>query len=340
MKKILLLIVCLFFVSGCYDYQELSDMNIINGIGISYEDGMYTVHLEMVKSEKADSGISISTNVITAKDEILANAINKATNNSGKEAYFKHVDLVIISKELAKKGIADVVDYLLRDVTMSSTFFTVVAENPEEILNTKLEGDSISSLIVHTIRYNVDTAQLYNIDIIVDNITNKRKDIALPYIELDDKNVVIENIAYFDEDKMVDTLDSKIYRFLLLKGNNLDFDYNGTIVNIFKKNVKYDIQKNKIVIHISGMGKIKKVNPTLNLEEYSAYPVVEKGINKIVYQEVMKFLEDTLKDDSDLIGMKDLYYKFFKKEKENIPYEVDVQIKVSRNGAIYEAIHD
>lgn len=340
MKKIFLLIVCLFFVSGCYDYQELSDMNIVNGIGISYEDGMYTVNLEMVKSEKADSGISMSTNVITAKDEVLADAINKATNNSGKEAYFKHVDLVIISEELAKKGINDVVDYLLRDVTMSSTFFTVVAENPEEILNTKLDGDSISGLIVDTIRYNVDSAQLDNIDIIVSNITNKRKDIALPYIELDDKNVVIENIAYFRTTKMVDTIDSKIYRFLMLKGNNLDFDSDGTVVNIFNKDVKYDIQKDKIVIHIAGMSKVKKVNPDLNLEEYEVYPVIEKQINEVVYEEVMDFLEETLKDDSDLIGMKDLYYRIFKKEKDNIPYEVKVDIKLSRNGAIYEAIHD
>lgn len=340
MKKIILLMVCLFFLTGCYDYQELSDMNIVNGIGISKEDDLYVVNLEMVKSSKAESGVSMETNVITAKDEVLANAINKATNNSGKKAYFKHVDLLIVSEELAKEGISDVVDYMLRDVTMSSAFFTVIAEDPEEILNTKIEEDSISSLIVDTIRYNMDTAQLDNIDIIVSNITNKRKDIALPYIELDGENIVIENIAYFQTAKMVDTIDSKIYSFLLLKGTNLDFEKDDTVVNIFKKDVKYDIQKDKIVININGMSKVRKINPDLNLEDYGTYSVVEKQINEVVYEEVMDFLEDTLKDDSDLVGMKDLYYRIWNKEKDNIPYEVNVDIKLSRNGAIYEAIHD
>ncbi len=340
MKKVILLIVCLFFVTGCYDYQELSDMNIVNGIGISYEDDEYVVNLEMVKSTKSESGISMETNVITAKDRILANAINKATNNSGKKAYFKHVDLLIISEDLAKNGINDVVDYMLRDVTMSSTFFTVIAEDPEEILNTDLEEDSISSLIVDTIRYNVDTAQLDNIDIIVSNITNKRKDIALPYIELDDKNVVIEQIAYFQTAKMIDKIDSKIYRFLLLKGNNLDFDNDDTVVNIFNKDVKYDIKKDLIEINITGMSKIKKVNPDQDLTKYKTYSVIEDQINETVYNEVMEFLEETLDNDSDLVGMKDLYYRIFGKEVDEIPYKVNVDIKLSRNGAIYEAIHD
>ncbi len=340
MKKILLLVICLLFTTGCYDYHELTDMNIVNGIGINYKDDEYVVNLEMVTSSKSDQSNSIKTNIISASDKEFADAINKATNNSGKKAYFKHVDLIIISEELAKKGIEDVVDYMLRDVSMSSNFFTVIAEDPEEILNTELDNDSISNLIIDTIRYNVDSVQLDNIDLIASNILNEKKDIALPYIVLDDDNIKIEEIAYFKKTKMLDKIDSKIYNFLMLKSNNLDFDNDGNIINVFKKSIKYDITKEKIIINIKGMGKVKKVNPSLDLEKKDSYKIIEDLINETIYNETIDFLKETLDNEADLIGFKDLYYKFYMKEKDNIPYEINVDINVNRNGAIYEAIHD
>lgn len=340
MKKIILLIVCLFFLTGCYDYQELSDMNIVNGIGINFKDDEYVVSLEMVESSKGDNSSDITTKVITAKDSIFANALNKAINNSSKKAYFKHVDLIIIGEEAARNGIGDIVDYILRDVTISSSFFTVVTKDPEEVLNTETDDDSISNLIVDTIKYNVDATQIDNIDLIVSNITNERKDITLPYIEMDDKNVIIDNIAYFKKAKMVEKMNNKIYNFLMLKSNNLDFDNDDNVINIYKKDVSYDIKKDKVIINIKGMGKVKKVNEDINLEDKKSYSIIEKSIQEKIASEVEEFIDETREKDSDLVGFKDLYYRIFGKEKDDLDYEVNVDIKITRNGAIYETIHD
>lgn len=340
MKKIILIIICLLFLTGCYDYQELSDMNIVNGIGIDFKDEEYIVSLETVKSSKGESSNKITTNVISGKDKILANAINQAINNSGKKAYFKHVDLVIISEELAKNGIGDVVDYMLRDVTVSSSFFTVIADDPEKILTTEIDDNSISNLIVDTIRYNVDATQIDNIDLIVSNIINEKKDIALPYIEMKNENVIIDNIAYFKKAKMVGKMNNKIYNFLLLKSDNLDFDNDDNVINIYKKNIKYDVKKDKIIIDIKGMGKVKKINEDTNLEDEDSYKKLEKGIQETIATEVEKFIDEALENESDLVGFKDLYYKIYGKEKDRIPYEVNVDIKITRNGAIYETIHN
>ena len=216
----------------------------------------------------------------------------------------------------------------------------IICEDPEKLLNTELENDSISNLIVDTIRFNIDTVQIDNIDLIVSNIVNERRDIALPYIELEDKNVTIDQIACFKKAKMVDKMSNKIYNFLLLKGDNLDFDKDDNVINIYKKDIHYDIKKDKIVINIKGMGKVKKVNPDISLEESKSYKMIEEQINEAIYEEVMEFLKNSLEKESDLVGFKDLYYKFFQKEKDNVPYEVNVDIKISRNGAIYETIHD
>ncbi len=340
MKKIILLITCLFLLTGCFDYQELSDMSIIDGIGFDYKDGEYQVILETIKSTTSGESNTTSTNVVTAKDKVLANALNKAVNNAGKKVSLKHVKLLLLSKSVSLKGIDEIIDYIIRDVNISTNLYTIVCDNPQEVFDTKIEDDSISNLIVDTITYNVDAKSLDNIDIIASNIINDKIDIALPFIHIKDKNIVVDKIAYFNGGKYVDKIDSKIYNFLLLDSNNIDFDYDDTVLNIFAKDIKYDIEKNQITINISGSAKVKEVNKKYNLKELKTYEEIEKEINKTIEQETYDFLKETLSNKSDLIGLRNKYYKKFRKDRENINYVVKANIKINRNGAIYEVLYD
>ena len=180
MKKILLCIVCLFLLTGCADYQELSEINIINGIAIDYKDDEYVVSFEIIKNEASENNNEVTSKVITAQDSNLALAFNEAIKDSNKEAYFKHVHLLIISEELAKNGIEEVVDYMLRNVKMSTTFYTVITEDPNSLLKIELDDDTVSNYIVDLISSNLDTADLNNIDIKF----KLRKKIKSPYTKL------------------------------------------------------------------------------------------------------------------------------------------------------------
>ena len=51
-------------------------------------------------------------------------------------------------------------------------------------------------------------------------------------------------------------------------------------------------------------------------------------------------VEVTRNDESDVLGFRNLYYKKYQKNINNINYEINTNIKVSKNGAIYEVIHD
>lgn len=340
MRRIIILIALSFILAGCFDYQELSDINIVNGIGVDYKDGEYIVNLEMIKSTNNNTSSVISTNVIEGKDEVFANAFNKAIKNSGKKVYLKHVSLLLLSEDLAHNGINDVFDYMIRDVKINTTFYTIVSKDPKKILDTKLDNDSIGNLIVDTITFNVEADTLDNIDIMVSNLLGERKDIALPYVVLKDKNVSILELAYFSKSKMVDKIDSKIYNFLLLKSTNIDFLNDGNILNIYNKKIDYEVKKDKITINISGLAKVKKVNHDVNLKDKKYYKILENEINEVIEKEVNEFMEKTLSNDADLIGLKDKYYKKFNKDINNIDYEVNSSITLNKNGAIYEVIHD
>lgn len=337
--KVVLLIISSFMLGGCFDYQELNDTNIINGIGVDYQEDKYIVNLEIIKFDKSEGNGSIKTEVVKGEGENFAQAMNEAIANSNKKVNLKHVNLLMISENLAKEeGINEVVDYMLRDVRMSSTFFTVVTANPEEVLHKKLENDSISTKIVNDIEDNIGKNRINNIDILVSAIINEKIDIALPYIELDEDYIIAKEITYFKGDKMIDKVDGKIYNFLVLDEGDTTFEANGTVINVYKKDIKYKVLKDKVVISLSGMGRVEKINADLNLEKYKTYQEVEDAIKPVIQEEVSSFLDDTLSQEVDLLGLKDLYYKKFKKQVKNIPYELEVEFHVNRNGAIYEAI--
>ena len=52
MKKLLILLIIPFILSGCYDYNELNDLAIISGIGIDYENEEYIVTYEILSTKK------------------------------------------------------------------------------------------------------------------------------------------------------------------------------------------------------------------------------------------------------------------------------------------------
>ena len=55
MKKIIL-IISLFMLTGCYDYQEINDLAIISAIGVDYKDDEYIITLEVLSDKVEDSG--------------------------------------------------------------------------------------------------------------------------------------------------------------------------------------------------------------------------------------------------------------------------------------------
>lgn len=341
MKKIIILLCLLFVISGCYDCEELNNLNIVTAIGFDKEGDEYLVTLEITKSSGSENNTEKDTTLFTAQDEVLAVAMEKAMNNSDKKTYFKHTDAILISEDIARDGISHIIDYLLRDSNISTTYFTVICENSNELLSMKLDNDTISNLIVTTITSHIKSDILNNIDIITSNIINKRKDIALPYVEkIDEDKILIENKAYFDEDKMIDTISNKMYNFLYLDNKNVVFDKDDNVLNIFDKKIKYEVEKDKIVIKISAEGKIVALNEDNDITDKNNYFKVEEIINEKIEEEVKDFLHETLDNGSDLIGFEDLYYKKFRKEVENIDFDVESNIKLSRNGVLLEVIYD
>ena len=112
MKKLLILLIIPFILSGCYDYNELNDLAIISGIGIDYEDEEYVVTYEILSTKKeGETSASSSTYNVTSRGKTVVEAFSNNGNLMDKVPYFEHVDVVVISEEIAKNNLKEVGEY-------------------------------------------------------------------------------------------------------------------------------------------------------------------------------------------------------------------------------------
>lgn len=339
MKKIIILLFLVFLLSSCYDYKELDDMSIVNSIGIDYVDNEYIVYLEINNSVKKNGDNQLIREIIEAKDKNIALAYSKAVQKSNKILYAEHVNLLLLSKSVSENGIDVVINYILRDLSINNNYMTVIADNPKSILNMEQDNDSISNIIKDTIKYHIGNSYNYDIDLVASNLLNRRINIALPFVEVDNNNILCNKIAWFKNDKLVSIDDNKIYDFMVLNSNSINFDKDGNVINIYDKKIDYVIEKDKIIIEISGNGNINDINKIYNLKEFKDYEELEDIIEDKIKEEIISNIDYLKNKDIDMLGLKDKYYREFKLNKNNISYEVKVKIKLNKNGSTYEVIH-
>lgn len=341
MKKIIVLILMCFFIGGCYDYQELNDLSLVSGIGIDYNNEEYIVSFEIIESIKEGSSTTIKPKVVKGQDKELAEAFNKAMKNSNKKVYMEHVKVLIYSEELAKNGIIDSLDYIIRNTQINTNYKMVITKDIDEIFNVELENDVVSNVIVETIDYGINSKNADNLDIKASYIITDSKSISVPYVEIVDENVKIDKVALFKKDKMVNIEDDRMYEFLILDSSNSIFEDNDSSINVYKKEIKYEVKDDETIdIKISGYGKIVEINKELDLSKKETYKELEKIINEKIKDEVSNYIKEKLDDDIDLLGLKDLYYKKKKEKIDKVNFNVSVDIKVNQNGSLFGVLHE
>ena len=334
MKKIIIILISLFLLTSCYDYQELVNLNIVSGIGIDYENNEYVVTLEIINSSKKNAENEIKTTILTGKDKELSKAFTKAKEKSSKEIYLKHIELLLLSKNICKHGIKEVLSYLLNDIYTNNDYYVIVVNNPNDILNIKLDNKTITNNITNYLNYTIKNHNLDDIFTITKNIIENKKSTSIPYLNVNKDNITMNKIACFNKDKLTTTINSKIYKLLILKDDNLNFNIDNNTINIYKIKPKYKIKKNKIIITINCKGRIimnKKTNSLSNLN---------KQLKKQIKKEINKFIKNANTNNIDILGLKDTYYKKYNLTKNNIPYKIIINSKITKQGNLYEELYD
>ncbi len=342
-KIIILLILCLF-LCGCGNYRELNQIAIITGIGIDKKDDNYEVSMLIAnagKSETSSKEGESKPTVYSGKGSSLIEATKEVDRKTPKQLYFGHINVVLISEDIAKEGFLNVADWLLRNPESRKKFYLLMTKDktakevleivspleafPSQNIGTLMESNEETQAIASSITYSD----------FINNILNEGLEPVLPSItvagsskegeskaNLDKTSpssyLKLETLAIFKGDKFQDYTnanDSKLINILknTVKQSVFTINYDKTKVNFNMKNIKskITIQNNqKFNIKVKGDATLAEINSNTNLNDEKIINNIESKLNNQITKDINNLIKKLqTKYKSDILGLGNMIYK-------------------------------
>ena len=342
-KIIILLILCLF-LCGCGNYRELNQIAIITGIGIDKKDDNYEVSMLIAnagKSETSSKEGESKPTVYSGKGSSLIEATKEVDRKTPKQLYFGHINVVLISEDIAKEGFFNVADWLLRNPESRKKFYLLMTKDktakevleivspleafPSQNIGTLMESNEETQAIASSITYSdfINNILTEGLEPVLPSITvagsskegeskaNLDKTSPSSYLKL-------ETLAIFKGDKFQDYTnanDSKLINILknTVKQSVFTINYDKTKVNFNMKNIKskITIQNNqKFNIKIKGDATLAEINSNTNLNDEKIINNIESKLNNQITKDINNLIKKLqTKYKSDILGLGNMIYK-------------------------------
>lgn len=118
--------------TGCWSSRELNELAIEVALGIDKSGKRYRITSQVVDPDEvaARKGASDRTPVTTYQvtADTPLEAIRKMTTISSRVMYAAHIRMVVIGEDLARQGISEFLDYLMRNHEHRTDFYIVIAK--------------------------------------------------------------------------------------------------------------------------------------------------------------------------------------------------------------------
>ena len=216
MKKILILLIIPFFLTGCFDYQELNNRAVIAGVAIDYQENIFDVDLEILNNKKSggQEEESDKTYYVSGTGKTLDEAFQDAHSKLSKDPYYSHLKVLILGTFLAQEKLEDVLDYMIRDASIRKIFLPVIAKGStaKEILeSTTKENPVISTSIQSMIENNkandsISTA--IDFETFVNDIIDPYRDGYINTVSKEEDTIYLSGVAAFHEKQLAFFLDA------------------------------------------------------------------------------------------------------------------------------------
>lgn len=240
-SKSICLIICISLIlssfCGCEKLStELSDMMIIQGVGIDKVGGTFKTTIEILNNEQSGSsgGDNMSdekTKVYSGTGETVSAAIRSVISKNGKMPLFAHLRVIVIGEETARTDMSELLDFFARDYNTRADVPVCIAKGltAEEIITANLSTDLIKSETLRNILFS--SAEMSEIQYvrILDAVNTMLDETSCMYIpavliEQNGQNVCykLEGSALFDyENTFITFLDSNTTKSLVLLNNKI-----------------------------------------------------------------------------------------------------------------------
>ncbi len=370
MKK--LLIVFIFLFTGCWNYRELNNLAITTAIAIDKKNNLYEVSILVANANNSETTNESETIVYTGIGKSISEALNEIDLISPKKLYIEHLSILIISKDVAKEGLTNVLDYFLRNSESTKRFQIALADNAKDVIKVlkPLEAYPASSISKNFKLSNESQAKsvltLYSeflykymekgLDPVLPTISiigNVKKGSQNKSLEQTTPNAItkLDNMAIFKNDKLIhiaNKTESKAINIINNKIDQMNIYLKCSTIKILNLNTKIklkDYKKLKYQIDVKAEGTVIENNCHNDLKNVNQQ--TEKKIKKII----QKGIKLSKNYHTDIYGFGNLLYKFypkkFKKYKDwnkdglsNIETNINVKVNIRFKGSAKKNIKE
>lgn len=380
MKKIFVVVFTLFILllsSGCYNYKEINEMAIVSSIGIDKDDknDKYIVSAQIMNSKESEDSEDSQIIVYTKEGDTIHEALRNVTLESPRKLYGNHLSKIVLSEEVAKEGIDNVLDTFNRLSEVRNEFIiTVVKDNKaSDVLKVLTSTETIPAEYVKlSLKIADETSGLTyttKLDEFISLYLKKGIDPVVPVLKIDKKSkkgttidnitttdpmskIVIENLAVTNKGKLETYLKSEEvigYNFLrnqiqkMIIPVKCDDKNNYASIAILKNKTKSNTSKkdNKYIINfdINSEAIITEYNCESNLKNEKVIEKLEKDTEKKINRYIKKSLDKQKETKGKFLGLERLIYLDYPKYK-NEDYSVKYNVKVNlvRKGEIRNSV--
>ncbi len=356
-KNIFMIFSIIFIVlicNGCWDRKEFDDLALVKGIAVDAaqdpERVKYSVQLLKPAAKTNEDGKkeSKSTETVSITGYTLFEAHRNLIKKIGRRPFYGHTEIIVISEEIAKKGIRPYLDYFIRDKEVGRRVNIVISEGDavkilntphlvEDIsaagLRTMVDGISVSGIIISSELLEFKSSLLAKYK---DSVCSKLK-LVKPEkneeMEDEEKNEIVttKGGAFFKGDKLISWLDRTQTRGFSwvkfpeeIKGpvvirapdqkiyNRLSIEIKKTTTKIIPE--KFD-DNFKITIKVDTEGYlIENLDPEYKLDTEKDYIQMNKRYAQVVINEINNILDLCREYGVDILGLGEAIYKKYPKE--------------------------
>ncbi|MDG4848616.1 Ger(x)C family spore germination protein [Peribacillus frigoritolerans] len=381
MKNVLLLLVICGttpFLSGCWDRIEITDLAIVTAAAID-KKGNNQIELSVQvfipssissgggQGGSSQGGSGVTTMVRNEKGSNISDALSKLQSKLPRKVFWGHCKVFVFGEKLAKEGIQEQLDFLLRHPQPREKANVYVSKgDAKPILESLPPLENYSGEVLRELS-DLHIGMLVTMQDLDEMLTGRPQAAAIPIVKIlppAKGQTKLQGIPYivgtavFKKDKMTGSMTEKETRGLLwlrdeVESYTVTFQPKGVKGKISLSPVSAKVKiipqiindKWKLLVKINTDGAVIQNGTNLNLSNPKSLKAAERAYQKDIENRIrMAFLHIQHKK-SDILGLgKDFYRKYPKQFNKvdnhwdeifaEMDVEVDVAAHIRRQGYI------
>lgn len=373
-KKILLSLSIsgsLLFLSGCWDRVEINDIAIVTAAAIDKtKDNQVEISLQIFVPKALSSGGGQGgpggqgggaiTMVGTGRGKNIAEALSKLQGETPRKVFWGQCRVFIFGEKIAKEGIQDHLDFLLRHPQPRERGLVFVSQGmARTILELQTQLELFSAETVRE-QAKQQVGMKTTLQDLAEMLNSEARAAALPYIEIETEEGNEDSYQYphifgtaiFRKDKMVGRISERRTRGILWIRDEIK-DYTVTVTpehdkgdlsfNPVKANIKMipEIHGDewKMNIKIETEGAVIQNRTALDLANPSSLKIVEKAFREDIENRIrMSIQQVQQKLNADIVGFAREFHRKYPKQWRQVEHrwnEVFPEVKVNIDIAAY-----